>query len=215
MDCAIAPVNNFSDELGFAADFFKLKTRASEFNVAHGWWNGRVTSHVSLGEVAPLITRQRVNEAIMLADQTLKRTGYDNPRIAVAALNPHAGDGGLLGREEIEVLQPTVDSLQKQGINVQGPFPSDTIWLRVRDGEFDSVITMYHDQGQIAIKLLGFDRGVSVLAGLPVGVTTPAHGTAFDIAGKNKANLVPSKNAFMMVADMAERDMAASASVAA
>ena len=89
-------------------------------------------------------------------------------------------------------------------MHVSGPFPADTLWLKVRDGEYDVVVTMYHDQGQIAIKLLGFDQGVSLLAGLPVPVTTPAHGTAFDIAGKNKANITPAKNAFMMCCDLAE-----------
>ena len=126
--------------------------------------------------------------------------GYERPRIVVAAYNPHAGEGGLMGQEEIEVIKPAVEQMQKRQMKVAGPFPADTLW----DGEYDVVVTMYHDQGQIAIKLLGFDQGVSMLAGLPVPVATPAHGTAFDIVGKNEANLAPARNAFMMVCDMVE-----------
>ena len=96
-------------------------------------------------------------------------------------------------------------------MQVSGPLPADTLWLKVRDGEYDSVVTMYHDQGQIAIKLLGFDQGVSVLAGLPIPVTTPAHGTAYDIAGMNKANVTPAKNAFLMATKMAQEQRSAAA----
>jgi len=167
--------NPFLDEIGFARDFFGIDTAASEFNIAHGMWNS-----------------------------TLKMAGYDRPRIVVAAYNPHAGESGLMGREEIDFIQPAVKRMQERQMDVSGPFPADTLWLKVRDGEYDVVVTMYHDQGQIAIKLLGFDQGVSLLAGLPVPVTTPAHGTAFDIAGRNQANLDPARNAFMMCCDLAE-----------
>ena len=190
--------NAFTDELGFARDFFRLRTLASEFNVANGMWNGRVTSHVAMKDVPRLLTAERITESIRLTDRTLKLAGYARPRIVVAAYNPHAGDGGLMGDEEIRIIRPAVERAQLEQISVVGPLPADTLWLKVRDGEHDAVVTMYHDQGQIAIKLLGFDRGVSVLAGLPVPVTTPAHGTAFDIAGRNRANLVPARNAFTM-----------------
>jgi len=195
--------NEFSDELGFARDFFDLNTPASEFNVANGMWNGRVASHVAMKDVPGLLTREKIEANIALTDRTLKMAGYDRPRIVVAAYNPHAGDGGLMGDEEIRVIRPAVEAAQHKQINCVGPLPADTLWLKVRDGEYDAVVTMYHDQGQIAIKLLGFDRGVSVLAGLPIPVTTPAHGTAFDIAGQGKANLVPTKNAFTMCLNMA------------
>ena len=195
--------NEFSDELGFARQFFDLKTPASEFNVANGMWNGRVTSHVAMKDVPELLTIERIEDGIHLADRTLKLAGYDRPRIVVAAYNPHAGDGGLMGDEEITTIRPAVEKAQQKQVNCVGPMPADTLWLKVRDGEYDAVVTMYHDQGQIAIKLLGFDRGVSVLAGLPLPVTTPAHGTAFDIAGQAKANLVPTKNAFLMCVNMA------------
>ncbi len=196
--------NPFMDEIGFARDYFGIDTAASEFNIAHGMWNGRVTSHVPMKEVAAMLSKERICQSIELADSTLRMAGYDRPRIVVAAYNPHAGDNGLMGTEEIDFIQPAVKQMQERQINVSGPFPADTLWLKVRDGDYDVVVTMYHDQGQIAIKLLGFDQGVSLLAGLPVPVTTPAHGTAFDIAGSNQANLDPARNAFMMCCDLAE-----------
>lgn len=196
--------NPFMDEIGFARDFFGIDTQASEFNIAHGMWNGRVTSHVAMKDVPAMLSEERVCQSIELAHNTLRMAGYERPRIVVAAYNPHAGEGGLMGREEIDIIHPAVVAMQQRQMNVSGPFPADTLWLKVRDGEYDVVVTMYHDQGQIAIKLLGFDQGVSMLAGLPVPVTTPAHGTAFDIVGQNKANIVPARNAFMMACDMAE-----------
>jgi 4-hydroxythreonine-4-phosphate dehydrogenase len=195
--------NNFSDELGYASDFFKLTTRASEFNVANGMWNGRVTSHVAMKDVPSLLTTDRIEQSIKLTDHTLKMAGYKRPRIVVAAYNPHAGDGGLMGDEEDRVIRPAVLRAKAQQIAVEGPLPADTLWLKMRDGVYDAAVTMYHDQGQIAIKLLAFDKGVSVLAGLPIPITTPAHGTAFDIAGQNKANVVPSANAVRMCLNMA------------
>lgn len=196
--------NRFMDELGFARDFFGIETRASEFNIANGMWNGRVTSHVAMKDVPGMLNKERICDSIELAHNTLRMAGYERPRIVVAAYNPHAGEGGLMGDEEINIIQPAVTTMQERQMSVAGPFPADTLWLKVREGEYDVVVTMYHDQGQIAIKLLGFDQGVSMLAGLPVPVTTPAHGTAFDIAGKNQANLDPARNAFMMACDMAE-----------
>ena len=196
--------NPFSDEIGFARDFFGIGTEASEFNIAHGMWNGRVTSHVAMKDVPELLTKERICKSIELAHNTLRMAGYRRPRIVVAAYNPHAGDGGVMGREEIDCIGPAVEAMQQRQMDVSGPLPADTLWLKVRDGEYDVVVTMYHDQGQIAIKLLGFDQGVSLLAGLPVPITTPAHGTAFDIAGQNKANVVPARNAFMMACDLAD-----------
>lgn len=195
--------SDFTDEVGYATQFFDLKTRASEFNVAHGMWNGRVTSHVAMKDVPDLLSIDRIEESILLTDRTLRIAGYERPRIVVAAYNPHAGDGGLMGDEEIRVIRPAVERAQQKQVDCVGPLPADSLWLKVRDGDYDAVVTMYHDQGQIAIKLLGFDRGVSVLAGLPVPLATPAHGTAFDIAGRNEANLVPTHNAFTMCLNMA------------
>ncbi len=197
--------NPHNDEMAFCKSYLGHDGTVSEFNVVDGIWNGRVTSHVSIREVPDLITFERVSNAIDLAHNTLFKAGYEKPRIAVSGLNPHSGDGGLMGTEEIDTIIPAINSAQQRGIDVKGPYPGDTVYLQARDGKFDTVVTMYHDQGQIAIKMIGFDRGVSVMAGLPIPITTPAHGTAFDIAGKNKANEVPTYNAFMMSVTMGER----------
>ncbi|NJN39562.1 MAG: 4-hydroxythreonine-4-phosphate dehydrogenase, partial [Gammaproteobacteria bacterium] len=125
--------------------------------------------------------------------------------IAVAGLNPHAGEGGTMGREEIDAIAPGIDRAKAEGIDARGPYPADTIFLAAKRGDFDAVVTMYHDQGQIAMKLMGFDRGVTVLGGLPVPVATCAHGTAYDIVGRNVANPVPLSNAFDLAVEMAAR----------
>jgi 4-hydroxythreonine-4-phosphate dehydrogenase len=193
------------DELQWAKKRLGFQGRASEYNVIDGMWNARVTSHVPLRQVADLLTVDRIVEAIALADVTLKDAGFEQPRIAVAALNPHAGDGGQIGREEIEIIAPAVSRARESGIRVDGPFPSDTLYIKVRDKQFDCAVSMYHDQGQIAIKLLGFHMGVTVLGGLPFPVTTPAHGTAYDIAGSNTARIEPTRRAFLMACTMAEK----------
>ena len=130
------------------------------------------------------------------------------PRIGVAALNPHAGDGVNFGTEEGNIIEPAVKKVQQLGIKADGPHPADTIFVRAQRGEFDAVVTMYHDQGQIAMKLMGFDHGVTVLGGLPVPVTTPAHGTAFDIAGKGKANPDALKAAWKVLQNMVNSRLA-------
>jgi 4-hydroxythreonine-4-phosphate dehydrogenase len=188
--------NRFEDELRFAADYLGWNGPVGEFNILGRLWNARVTSHIGIAQVSAHLTRERVLEAIRLTDAQMRRAGFKPPRIAVAALNPHAGEGGAFGREEIDVIAPAVAEARAAGLEVSGPFPSDTVYLRARDGQFDSVVTMYHDQGQIAIKLLGFSRGVTLLGGLPIAVTTPAQGTAYDIAGKGLATVDALRNAF-------------------
>ena len=193
------------DELQWARARLAHDGRASEFNVVDGMWNARVTSHVPLREVADRLTVDGIVEAVVLADRTMRAAGFERPRIGVAALNPHAGEGGQMGTEEIDVIEPAVRQARSRRIAVEGPFPSDTLYVKMRDRQFDCAVSMYHDQGQIAIKLLGFDRGVTVLGGLPVPVATPAHGTAYDIAGANTANLEPCRHAFLTVCAMVER----------
>ena len=117
-------------------------------------------------------------------------------------MNPHAGDGGSFGREEIDIIAPAVSEANAQGYPVAGPFPADTIFLKARDGHYDGIVTLYHDQGQIALKLLGFDQGVTIHGGLPIPITTPAHGTAFDIAGQNKASVDATVQAFLIACRM-------------
>nr|WP_081411798.1 4-hydroxythreonine-4-phosphate dehydrogenase PdxA [Alicyclobacillus herbarius] len=146
-----------------------------------------VTTHVSLEQAIKLVTRERVLERIRLTAESLARFGIRNPRIAVAGLNPHAGEGGLFGDEEQKEIIPAVQAAQSEGISASGPWPPDSIYARAANGEFDAVIAMYHDQGHIAIKMLGFDTGINVTLGLPILRTSVDHGTAFDIAGKGIA----------------------------
>jgi 4-hydroxythreonine-4-phosphate dehydrogenase len=194
----------FGDELHWFAHRLGHDGPIGEFNVLDGLWTTRVTSHVPLKDVVGLITRDSVLQAVRFVDEALRRAGREVPRISVAALNPHAGDGGLFGREEIDVIAPAVEAARAEGLIVDGPWPADTVFLRGRDGECDAVVTMYHDQGQIAMKLMGFDRGVTVQGGLSVPITTPAHGTAFDIAGKGVASPEATRRAFALACDMAE-----------
>ncbi|MEL6746581.1 MAG: 4-hydroxythreonine-4-phosphate dehydrogenase PdxA [Pseudomonadota bacterium] len=191
------------DELHYIAERLGVENYISELNTLDGIWTSRVTSHIPLKDVAETITHERLIEAIKLADTTLQRAGYTRPRISVAALNPHAGDHGNFGREEIDIIQPAVAAAQRLQINVDGPWPSDTVFLKAKAREVDAIVTMYHDQGQIALKLMGFDRGVTVQGGLPVPVSTPAHGTAFDIAGKGVADPGATLAAFDVACKMA------------
>ncbi|HRK18167.1 MAG TPA: 4-hydroxythreonine-4-phosphate dehydrogenase PdxA [Hyphomicrobiaceae bacterium] len=174
-----------------------------EFNVLPNIWNARITSHVPLSGVSKLITRKAVLEGLMLTDRCMREAGYARPRIAVAALNPHAGDGGNFGHEDDDEITPGIADAKARGIVCDGPFPSDTVFLRAKRGDFDAVQTMYHDQGQIAMKLIGFDEGVTLIGGYRVPVCTPAHGTAYDIAGKGIANIGASKAAMLLAARLA------------
>ena len=192
----------FEDELHHFADYLKVAGYFCEFNTLGNLWTSRVSSHIPLKDAASYVTRERVMEAARLIHRSLRAAGVEHPRVAVAALNPHGGEGGTCGREELDVIAPAVADLVAEGIPVQGPFSADTIFLRARAGEFDAVVTMYHDQGQIAVKLLGFEKGVTVQGGLPVPITTPAHGTAYDIAGQNRARVDAMRAAFQVAARM-------------
>lgn len=193
-----------SDELHWFAQLLDFNGPFCEFNVLDNLWTSRVTSHVALAQVPGLLTQTRVVEAIQLIDTALKRSGMQRPRIGVCGLNPHNGDNGSFGREELDIIGPAVEQAQALGIAAEGPYPGDTIFLKVQGdaSAFDAVVTMYHDQGQIAIKLMGFSRGVTVQGGLPIPITTPAHGTAFDIAGQGKANPGAIRQAFEIACRM-------------
>ena len=180
---------SYDDEIAFSAEVVGLESPASEFNILDRLWNARVTSHISLAEVPARLTKESISRALRLTDACMRSAGFARPRIAVAGLNPHAGDGGNFGREEIDVIAPAVEAGKRDGICVEGPFPADTVFLRAKSGAFDAVLTMYHDQGQIAMKLMGFDRGVTLLGGFPFPICTPAHGTAYDIAGQGTASV--------------------------
>ncbi|MBZ6075137.1 4-hydroxythreonine-4-phosphate dehydrogenase PdxA [Microvirga puerhi] len=192
----------YDDEIRFVRDVLKSSADASEFNVLGRLWNARVTSHIPLSKVASAISERSILRALTLADGCMRAAGFNPPRIAVAGLNPHAGDGGNFGREEIDVIEPAVLKAAEQGLAVQGPFPSDTVFLRAKNGDFDAVLTMYHDQGQIAMKLMGFDRGVTLIGGFPFPICTPAHGTAYEIAGRGIANLGASQEALRLAIRM-------------
>ena len=180
-----------------------------EMNVIKEFATFRVTSHVALRQAIDMVKPERIVSAVHLANNTLKANGIASPRIAVAALNPHSGEGGLFGDEEIKIIRPTVETLKASGIDCTGPVSSDVIFLKALKGEFDGVVMMYHDQGQIATKLLGFNKGVTVTAGLKTVFTTPAHGTAFDIVGQGKAETGALEQALRICARMAAAQKAA------
>jgi 4-hydroxythreonine-4-phosphate dehydrogenase len=174
-----------------------------EMNVLDDKWMSRATSHVSLREALDQLTPARIDEALDLAHETMRGAGFARPRIAVAALNPHGGENGLFGREEIDIIAPAVARGAARGIACKGPFPADTVFIKGFGEDFDGVLTMYHDQGQIATKLKGFNRGVTVSGGLKTVFTTPAHGTAFDIVGKGVASTGAFENAIRLGAKLA------------
>ena len=174
-----------------------------------------VTAHVTLSEIPKLIKKDRVLTTLKLAHDSLQNLGFENPRISVAGLNPHKGEGGLLGKEEINEIAPAVDLARKQGINITGPLPADTIFVRAKGGEFDIVVAMYHDQGHIPVKLLGFKwnktenrfdsvGGINITIGLPIIRTSVDHGTAFDIAGKGIASEKSLLNAILYACKLAK-----------
>lgn len=146
------------------------------------------TVHIPLSAVPAAITRASMAATIRLVSRELPRFGVASPRIAVAGLNPHAGEHGLFGTEERDAIEPAVAACRAEGIEVSGPFPGDTVFLRARRGEFDVVVACYHDQGLIPVKLLAFGQAVNVTIGLPIVRTSVDHGTAFDIAGKGIAD---------------------------
>jgi 4-phospho-D-threonate 3-dehydrogenase / 4-phospho-D-erythronate 3-dehydrogenase len=146
-----------------------------------------VSVHCSLREAIERVTEENVLRAIRTADDGLRRFGIEQPRIAVAGLNPHAGEGGLFGDEEIRAIRPAIDRACAQGLDATGPWPPDTIFWRASKGEFDVVVAQYHDMGHIAVKMHGFEGGVNVTLGLPIVRTSVDHGTAFDIAGRGIA----------------------------
>jgi 4-hydroxythreonine-4-phosphate dehydrogenase len=146
------------------------------------------TNHMAMRQVCDYVRTDRVLERLVLADAALRDMGIAQPSIAIAGLNPHASENGLFGREELDQIVPAVKAARARGIDAHGPFPADTVFLKARDGVYDLTIALYHDQGLMAVKLVGFGRVVTLLVGLPLIRTSTGHGTAFDIAGKNVAN---------------------------
>jgi 4-hydroxythreonine-4-phosphate dehydrogenase len=176
------------DEMHYLAQKFGCNHFCTELNLLDHLWTARVTSHVPIKDIAANITTKSVIEATRLGVSTMRRAGVANPRVAIAGLNPHAGDGGTIGKEDADVIQPAVEALRKEGLNVNGPSSPDTVFVMAHRGAYDLVVSMYHDQGQIALKSLGFERVVTMLGGLPVPAMTASSGSAYDITGKNKAS---------------------------
>ncbi len=199
-----------SDEMAYFRQVLDFEGETIEFNVSDELWTSRVTSHVPLKEVSSLITEEKIIKGIRLLREGLQAAGLQEPRIAVCGLNPHNGENGAFGREEIDVIEPAVQKAHNQGLPATGPLPADTAFVRAtaKEGGFDGVLTMYHDQGQIAMKLMSFGRGVTVHYGLPMPVTTPSHGTAYDMVGRGIATPLAMKNAIMTAARMATSRMA-------
>jgi 4-hydroxythreonine-4-phosphate dehydrogenase len=154
------------------------------------------------------VSPDRELAVIRLADRSLRRLGVERPRVAVAGLNPHAGENGLFGTEDGERIAPAVRAAQEEGIDASGPWPPDTVFMQARRGHFDVVVVQYHDQGHIPIKLLGFDTGVNVTVGLPFFRTSVDHGTAFDIAGTGVADAASMRAALELAAALARPDAA-------
>ncbi|MGB6155393.1 MAG: 4-hydroxythreonine-4-phosphate dehydrogenase PdxA [Castellaniella sp.] len=161
-----------------------------------------VTIHMALADVPQAINQEAEHRAITLAQLACRQAGIRQPRIAVAGLNPHAGEGGAFGTEESRHILPAIQAAKAQGLAVSGPWPGDTIFMRARKGEFDIVVAQYHDQGLIPVKYLGLDEGVNVTVGLPFVRTSVDHGTAFDIAGKGIADPASLRAAFDMALQM-------------
>lgn len=181
--------HSFEDETHFYANLFGCENQEfGEINIMDDLWVSRITSHVPMKEVSQLITKDLVLRKIHFANTYLLKAGYKRPRIIVAAYNPHGGEGGLLGTEEIESIGPAIKEAAAQGVDVIGPYPADTVFLRRQTLNYTCLLSVYHDQAQLGIKLLGFHKGVTLAAGFPIPLATPAHGTAFDIAGKGIAN---------------------------
>ncbi|MBQ6292582.1 MAG: 4-hydroxythreonine-4-phosphate dehydrogenase PdxA [Lachnospiraceae bacterium] len=195
---------HLSGAVDLLAHFYGSSGFHMEMNVLDRVWTARVTGHIPLRDVGASLTVDGILRAARMLDETMRQAGYEKPRIAVAGLNPHNGEGGTCGREEIETIAPAVERGKEEGLDLFGPFSADTLFFRVFGGEFDGAVTMYHDQGQIAMKLHGFDAAVSAYGGLPKPATTCAHGTAYEIAGTGKVNSGAWEHAFSLARKMGE-----------
>ncbi|MEW6359284.1 MAG: 4-hydroxythreonine-4-phosphate dehydrogenase PdxA [Planctomycetota bacterium] len=165
-----------------------------------------VTTHVSVAKLPSVLKKKDIADTIRISDRGMREYfGFDPPRIAVCGLNPHAGEAGLFGREEAEVIAPAIEAARSQGVHCTGPVPADVVFHQALQGRYDAVVAMYHDQATIPVKLLAFETGVNVTLGLPIIRTSPDHGTAFDIAGKGVADPGSLAEAIWLAVDMARR----------
>jgi 4-hydroxy-L-threonine phosphate dehydrogenase PdxA len=194
---------NYHDEHQMFAAWTGHVGYFGEVNIIPQFSTFRVTSHVALRKAVDMVQPDRIEGALVLAHETMRAFGKTSPRIGVAALNPHGGENGLFGDEEINIIRPTLEALRAKGLTSEGPFPSDTVFIKARRGDFDAVVIMYHDQGQIATKLLGFSQGVTLTGGLKTVYATPAHGVAYDIVGQGTADVGAMTAAFVVATDNA------------
>lgn len=193
----------YESEHHYMAHLFNHTAPFGEINVLGNLWTTRTTSHIPISKVSENLSVETIMRAMTLANTTLKNSGIERPKLGIAALNPHCGEGGECGREEIDVIVPAIEKAQSEGIDAVGPFSSDILFIKAFKGDFNGVVTMYHDQGQIALKLKGFDQGITIAGGLPAPIVTCAHGTAYDIAGKGIVKTSAFENAVKMAVRMA------------
>lgn len=197
--------SHYESEHHYIAHLLGHTAPFGEINAVGRVWTTRTTSHIPVKDVSEHLTPTSIGRAIELMYTTLRHAGVVQPRIAVAALNPHAGENGTCGREEIDVITPSIAAANEhyQTDRITGPYPSDTLFIKAFRGDFDGVVTMYHDQGQIALKVVGFDEGITIAGGFALPIVTGGHGTAYDIAGKNIVHTAAFENAVKMCAQMA------------
>lgn len=193
----------FESEHHLMAHIFGVTGPVSEINVLGHLMTVRTTSHIPIAKVSENLTTEKILRVTTLLNQTVANSGVAHPRLAVCALNPHCGENGRCGREELDVIAPAIEAAHKQGIDLQGPYSADILFIKAFNGDFDGVVTMYHDQGQIALKLKGFDQGITVAGGQPYPIVTCAHGTAYDITGTGKVMTSSFENAVKMTVKMA------------
>ncbi len=196
-------------ELELFKEQFGRPDITGEFNVLDGMWLARVTSHIPVADIARTLSVERISRTITLLGEAQDTAGI-TPRLAVAALNPHAGEHGMFGDEEGRLIAPAIERVAQKHRrwHIEGPLPADTLFPRVLKGDYTGVVGMYHDQLQIATKLIGLERGVTFHPGMAVPIATAAHGTAFDLKGTGKANHQALKNAVSVVSEMVRRGAA-------
>jgi 4-hydroxythreonine-4-phosphate dehydrogenase len=196
---------NYPDELAFLADL-SSSPEPMIMGIAGSVWTVAVAEHVAFRDILKLIKGDRIHRCITKMHETLKRSGLAVPRIAVAALNVHAGEGGLLGSEEIDEIEPAIEAARNTGMRIEGPVPADMVFVRAFQGDFDGVVCMHHDQANIARKLQPMSSSATIFVGLPVAYGTTAHGTAFDIAGQGIADPGSLEAALQQVVRLASAD---------
>ncbi|WP_413733898.1 4-hydroxythreonine-4-phosphate dehydrogenase PdxA [Sodalis sp. RH21] len=191
------------DELHWFAEQTGFHGFGCEVNVVDNLWAGRVTSHIPFRDIVANLSIQGVFDTISLMQRTLVQAGISHPKIAVQALNPHGGENGLFGDEERTIIKPAMERARAAGMEVYGPFPADTTFKAVETQRLDAVVSMYHDQFATALKMLGFERGVTVQGGIPIPIATANHGTAYNLYGQNAASSSAFENALKLTVRMA------------